>query len=193
MPFRFTRLEIPDIIMIEPAVIPDRRGFFMETYKRSDFAGHGIGEQFVQENQSLSSRLTLRGLHYQKLPKAQGKIVRVVQGEIFDVAVDIRKGSPTRGHWIGTVLSAQNRRMLYIPPWCAHGFCVLSDEAATVYRVTEEYAPECERGIIWNDADLSIRWPVVEPVLSDRDRAWPTLREAGDDFVYENGPEAVKC
>lgn len=192
MAFRFTRLEIPDIILIEPAVFPDGRGFFMETYKRSDFADHGIPQVFVQENQSLSNRFTLRGLHYQKRPKAQGKIVRVVQGEIFDVAVDIRKGSPMRGKWIGTILSAQNKRMLYIPPWCAHGFCVLSEEASTLYLVTEEYAPECEGGIRWNDPDLSIRWPINKPILSARDREWPPLREADTGFVYEDAPESVK-
>ena len=186
MPFRFTRLEIPEVILIEPKVFPDGRGFFMETFKHSDFADHGITQLFVQENQSQSSRFILRGLHYQKRPKAQGKLVRVVSGEIFDVAVDMRKGSPTYGRWIGRMLSGENRRMLYIPPWCAHGFCVLSEEAGVVYMVTEEYAPEYEGGILWNDADLSIKWPVDEPVVSERDRAWPPLRQNDAGFVYED-------
>lgn len=192
MPFRFTRLEIPDVILIEPALFSDGRGFFMETYKRSDFADHGITGDFVQENQSLSTRFTLRGLHYQKRPKAQAKLVRVVEGEVFDVAVDIRKGSPTRGKWVGTTLSSRNKRMLYIPSWCAHGFCVLSEEASTLYLVSEEYAPECEGGIRWNDTDLSIGWPVHEPILSARDCEWPPLREADTGFVFEGAPEIVK-
>lgn len=190
MPFRFTRLEIPEVILIEPRVFPDERGFFMETYKQSEFAAHGITEVFVQANQSLSSRRILRGLHYQKCPKAQGKLVRVVSGEVFDVAVDIRKGSPTYGKWVGTMLSAQNKQMLYIPPWCAHGFCVLSEEAGTLYMATEEYAPECEAGILWNDADVSVQWPIDDPILSVRDRAWPPLREADIDFVYEGARAA---
>jgi dTDP-4-dehydrorhamnose 3,5-epimerase len=192
VPFRFTPLEIPEVILIEPTVFPDQRGFFMETYKRSDFAHYGIAQVFVQENQSLSTRFTLRGLHYQKRPKDQGKLVRVVHGEVFDVAVDVRKGSPTRGKWVGTNLSAQNKRMLYIPPGFAHGFCVLSDEASTLYMVTEEYAPECERGILWNDTDLSIRWPINEPILAARDREWPPLREVDTGFVYNDAPEIAK-
>lgn len=192
MAFRFTRLKIPDVILVEPAVFPDGRGFFMETYKRSDFGRHGIEQVFVQENQSLSSRFTLRGLHYQKRPKAQGKLVRVAQGEVFDVAVDIRKGSPMCGKWVGMILSAQNKRMLYIPPGFAHGFCVLSEEASTLYLVTEEYAPECEGGIRWNDPNLSIQWPVNEPILSARDREWPPLSEADTSFVYEDALENVK-
>lgn len=184
MPFRFTRLEIPEIILIEPKVFPDERGFFMETYKRSEFVAQGIAQAFVQENHSLSSRRILRGLHYQTHPRAQGKLVRVVSGEIFDVAVDLRKGSPTYGKWVGLILSAQNKQMLYLPPWCAHGFCVLRDETEVVYKVTEEYAPEYEAGIMWNDLDLGIQWPIEDPILSDRDRAWPTFREADNEFVH---------
>ncbi len=191
MPFPFTTLEIPEIVLIEPKVFPDERGFFMETYKHSDFVAHGIAESFVQENHSRSSKRILRGLHYQKRPKAQGKLVRVISGEVFDVAVDIRRGSPTYGKWIGMMLSRQNKRMLYLPPWCAHGLCVLSDEAEIVYKVTEEYAPEYEAGILWNDSDLGIQWPIEDPILSDRDRAWPTFREAGNDFVNENEETAA--
>ncbi len=185
MPFRFSRLEIPEVVHIEPMVFPDERGFFMESYKYSEFAAQGIKEPFVQENHSRSSRRILRGLHYQRGAKAQGKLVRAVLGDVFDVAVDLRKGSPTYGKWIAMVLSAENKRMLYIPPWCAHGFCVLSEEAEVVYKVTEEYAPKYEAGIVWNDSDLTIPWPINDPILSSRDRAWPGLRQADIDFVYE--------
>ncbi len=185
MPFRFIRLEIPEVVLIEPNVFSDERGFFMETYKYSEFAAQGIKEPFVQENHSRSSRRILRGLHYQARAKAQGKLVRAVLGEVFDVAVDLRKGSPTYGKCVAMVLSAENKRMLYIPPWCAHGFCVLSQEAEVVYKVTEEYAPKWEAGIVWNDSDLTIPWPMNDPILSSRDRAWPGLRQADNDFVYE--------
>jgi dTDP-4-dehydrorhamnose 3,5-epimerase len=185
MPFRFSRLEIPEVVLIEPMVFLDERGFFMETYKYSEFAAQGIKEPFVQENHSRSSRRILRGLHYQTRAKAQGKLVRAVLGEVFDVAVDLRKGSPTYGKWVATVLSAENKRMLYIPPWCAHGFCVLSEEAEVVYKVTEEYAPKYEAGIVWNDSELTIPWPMNDPILSSRDRAWPGLRQVDNDFVYE--------
>ncbi|MCD6155401.1 MAG: dTDP-4-dehydrorhamnose 3,5-epimerase, partial [Candidatus Verstraetearchaeota archaeon] len=178
MPFQFKRLEIPEVILIEPKVFQDERGFFMETYKYSDFAAFGIAERFVQDNHSRSVKGVLRGLHYQNPPHAQGKLIRVVVGEIFDVAVDIRKGSPTYGKWVGVKLSAENRRMLYIPPGFAHGFCVLSDVAEVVYKVTAEYAPECEAGIIWNDPGIGIEWPIKHPIISSKDAQWPTLREA---------------
>lgn len=178
MPFRFTPAVIPDILVIEPRVFPDDRGFFMETYKRSEFAAHGIDETFVQCNQSKSTRGTLRGLHYQMNPKAQGKLVRALSGEIYDVAVDLRRGSPTYGKWLGFVLSAQNKQMLYVPGGFAHGFCVTSDEAEVSYMTTAEYAPELESGVIWSDPALAIEWPISQPELSKRDRAWPTFREA---------------
>lgn len=183
MPFRFRRLEIPEVIMVEAVAFEDERGLFMEAYKRSEFDREGI-PQFVQDNWSYSRRGVLRGLHYQNPPKAQGKLVGVVQGEIFDVAVDIRRGSPTYGRWVGEVLSDKNRRLLYIPPGFAHGFCVISPEAWVVYKVTEEYAPECEAGISWNDPELGIRWPIDRPLLSPRDRSLPPLREANNDFWY---------
>ena len=170
MPFRFERLKIPDVVVVEPTVFPDERGSFMETYKYSDYAAHGIKDLFIQENHSHSPRRILRGLHYQKSPKAQGKLVRIVVGEIFDVAVDIRRGSATYGEWVGVVISAKNNRILYVPPGFAHGFCVLSEEAEMIYKVTEEYAPEYEAGILWNDADLGVRWPIENPILSPRDR-----------------------
>ncbi|MGC9019580.1 MAG: dTDP-4-dehydrorhamnose 3,5-epimerase, partial [Candidatus Bipolaricaulaceae bacterium] len=168
----------------EPAVFSDERGFFMETYKYSEFAAFGIRERFVQDNHSRSAKGVLRGLHYQNPPKAQGKLVRVIVGEIFDVAVDIRKGSPTYGKWVGVRLSAENKRILYIPPGFAHGFCVLSDMAEVVYKVTEEYSPVHEAGIIWNDPEIGIEWPVERPIISPKDAKWPPLREAVNDFSY---------
>ena len=186
MPFRFEKLEIPEVVLIEASVFPDERGFFMETYKYSDYAAFGIKDTFVQENHSCSTRGSLRGLHYQKPPKAQGKLVRVVVGEVFDVAVDIRKDSPTYGKWVGVTLSAEEKRILFIPPWCAHGFCVLSERAEMLYKVTEEYAPQYEAGIIWNDPDLAIQWPINNPILSPRDRAWPPFRKANNGYEYGN-------
>lgn len=169
-------------MLIQPRVYPDGRGFFMEAYKRSEFAAYGISEIFVQSNHSRSSRGVLRGLHYQKEPKAQGKLVRSVAGEIFDVAVDIRRGSPTYGRWQGLALSSERQNMLYIPVGFAHGFCVISEEAEIMYMTTEEYAPAYEAGVIWNDADLAIKWPVIKPQLSERDRNWPRLRDATSHF-----------
>ena len=176
MPFAFERLAIPEVILIEPKVFGDARGFFMETYKRSDFAAFGITEPLVQENHSKSERGILRGLHYQREPHGQSKLVRVVVGEIFDVAVDIRPDSPTRGKWVGVTLSAENRRMLFVPPWCAHGFCVTSDTAEVIYKTTAEYMPALESGLMWNDPSLAIEWPVTTPLLSDRDKKWPPFR-----------------
>ena len=184
MPFDFKRLSIPEVILIIPRIFSDERGCFMETYKYSDFANLGIKERFVQDNYSKSAKNVLRGLHYQKNPDAQGKLVRCLKGEIFDVAVDIRKGSPTYGQWVGVELSEENNLMLYIPPAFAHGFVVLSDSAETVYKCTAEYSPENERGIIWNDPDIKIQWPVKEPILSDRDKKYPALKHADNNFEY---------
>lgn len=156
----------------------------METYRRTEFTAAGIGDIFVQCNQSKSTRGILRGLHYQNPPKAQGKLIRVLHGAIYDVAVDIRKGSPTFGKWTAASLSAESKKMLYIPSGFAHGFCVTSDEAEVLYMTSEEYAPECEAGIIWNDPELAIAWPITEPVLSERDRKWPVLREAQNTFAW---------
>jgi len=185
MPFSFMRLEIADVILIEPRVFRDERGFFMESYKHSEFAAFGINERFVQDNHSRSRRGVLRGLHYQNPPRAQGKLVRAVSGEIFDVAVDIRRGSPTYGRWVGVNLSEENMRMLYIPPGFAHGFMTLSDVADLIYKTTAEYSPDHEAGIIWNDPDIGIEWPMPEPVLSPRDAGWPGLGDAVNAFVYE--------
>jgi len=178
MPFRFQRLDIPDVVLIEPTIFEDERGFFMESYKYSEFANFGIKEKFVQDNHSKSIKGVLRGLHYQKHPKAQAKLVRVIRGKIFDVAVDIRRNSPTYGKWVGIVLSEENKKMLYIPVGFAHGFCVLSDEAEVLYKTTEEYAPEYDRGIIWNDPDIDIKWPIDNPILSSKDAALPRLKDA---------------
>jgi dTDP-4-dehydrorhamnose 3,5-epimerase len=184
MPFKFSSTAIQEVIVIEPAVFPDQRGFFMETYKRSEFAAHGITGTFVQCNHSKSSRGILRGLHYQKQPKAQSKLVRALWGEIYDVVVDLRQGGPTYGKWIAVTLSGANQKMLYVPPGFAHGFCVTSEEAEILYLATEEYAPQLEAGVRWNDPELGIDWPVAEPRLSPRDHAWPPLRKADNDFRY---------
>ena len=185
MAFRFQRLEIPELVLIEAQPFEDHRGFFMETYKRSEFLANGIPQVFVQDNYSRSLRGVLRGLHYQKHPKAQEKLVMVLRGEMFDVALDIRKGSPTYGKWVGIVLSAQKRHMLYIPVGFAHGFCVLSEEVDILYKVTEEYTTELERGVIWNDPEIGVRWPIEEPLLSPKDARLPLLKKADNDFVYE--------
>jgi dTDP-4-dehydrorhamnose 3,5-epimerase len=177
MPFTFQSLEIPDVILIQPKHFADPRGWFMETYRASVFAANGIEAAFVQDNCSVSKRGVLRGLHFQRAPKAQGKLVRVVQGKIYDVAVDLREGSPTYGRWVGEVLSAENRRLVYVPPGFAHGFCVLGETAAVVYKVTAEYAPDCEGGVRWDDPQIGVRWPIADPVLSDRDARLPLLGE----------------
>jgi dTDP-4-dehydrorhamnose 3,5-epimerase len=182
VPFQFHRLEIPEVVLIEAQQYRDNRGFFAETYKLSEFAAHGIPHAFVQDNLSHSARGVLRGLHYQKQPKAQGKLVTVLKGRVFDVAVDIRHGSPTYRQWVGMELSGENCRMLYIPTGFAHGFCVLSETADVVYKVTEEYARDLDRGIVWNDPEIGIQWPVSKPILSPKDAALPLLREADNNF-----------
>ena len=149
----------------------------METYKASEFHQAGLTSPLVQENHSRSTRGILRGLHYQREPQAQGKLIRVVAGEIYDVAVDIRKDSPTFGRWVGLTLSAGEPRMLFVPPWCAHGFCVVSPEAEVIYKTTAEYAPDLEQGVRWDDPALAIPWPITDPVLSERDRGLPALAD----------------
>jgi dTDP-4-dehydrorhamnose 3,5-epimerase len=184
MPFRFSRMSIPEVVLIEPRVYPDGRGFFMECYKRSEFAAYGICETFVQSNHSFSGKGVLRGLHYQKTPKAQGKLIRAIAGEIFDVSLDMRRGSPTYGKWFGIELSAATRLMLYVPAGFAHGFCVTSNDAEILYMTTSEYAPLYEAGVNWQDPDLAIDWPTANPEISERDAHWPSLREADNDFEY---------
>lgn len=164
------------VLVIEPDVFRDPRGFFLETYHAPRYSQAGIPGPFVQDNLSWSTRGILRGLHYQ-LTKPQGKLVTVVKGTVFDVVVDIRRGSPTFGQWYGTELSADELKQLYIPPGCAHGFCVVSDEAGFLYKCTELYLPADERGIIWNDPTLAISWPVTAPILSKKDQGYRTLPE----------------
>jgi len=177
MPFEFIRTEIPDVILIKPKVFEDERGFFMETYKRQDFERAGIKGEFVQDNHSKSRYGVLRGLHFQKEPYTQAKIVRCIKGVIYDVAVDLRKNSPTFGKYVGVILSEYNKYMLYIPRGFAHGFLVLSDEAEVVYKVDNVYALDHEGGLIWNDPDVNIPWPIDNPILSQKDQKWPTLKE----------------
>jgi dTDP-4-dehydrorhamnose 3,5-epimerase len=186
MPFDFTPSVIPEVLVIEPRIYTDKRGFFMETYKSSEFERCGLNRNFVQCNQSKSSQAVLRGLHYQLHPKPQCKLVWAASGEIYDVAVDLRRGSPTYGNWTGLQLSAENKKMLYVPVGFAHGFCVTSEEATIIYLTTEEYTANCEAGIIWNDPELAIDWPIVEPQLSTRDRNWPTLKFAQNSFYYND-------
>lgn len=181
---KFTPTVIKDVILIEPKVFGDSRGFFLETYRRDLFREHGIDVEFVQWNHSLSVKNTLRGLHYQAA-QPQGKLVRVIQGEIYDVAVDIRFGSPTFGKWIAEILSAANKKQLFVPTGFAHGFCVLSATAEFIYACTDYYHPQSERGIIWNDPDLAIPWPSANPILSEKDKLNLRLKDIGRDFVYQ--------
>lgn len=177
---KFTRTEIPDVILIEPDVFADERGFFVESWHKRKFAAEGLDENFVQDNHSRSVKGTLRGLHYQ-IRQPQGKLVRVTVGEVFDVAVDIRRSSPTFGKWVGARLSAENFRMFWVPPGFAHGFYVLSDVAEFQYKCTDYYAPEHERSIIWDDPEIGIDWPLMdasEPLLSAKDQTGVSLQAA---------------
>ncbi len=179
-----TQTKIADVWVIEPRVFGDDRGFFFESFNEQAFnAATGNTLEFVQDNHSKSTKGVLRGLHYQLPPKAQGKLVRVVQGEVFDVAVDIRKGSPTYGQWVGEVLSADNKKQLWIPPGFAHGFLTLSDTAEFLYKTTDYWSPEHERAILWNDSMLNINWPLdvlngVPPQLAAKDAAASLINEA---------------
>jgi dTDP-4-dehydrorhamnose 3,5-epimerase len=173
---KFLATALPGVVLVEPDVFEDARGYFLETYHVQKYRKGGIPGPFVQDNFSHSVRGTVRGLHYQ-LRHAQGKLVMALAGRIFDVAVDIRKGSPTFGQWIGVELSGDTKRQLYIPPGFAHGFCVLSDTADVLYKCTDLYSPTDERGIIWNDPTIGIAWPVADPILSPKDRSYPTLAE----------------
>lgn len=168
---------IPDVIRIEPNVFTDDRGFFLESYHRDRFAAAGIDCEFTQDNHSRSIRGTLRGLHYQSAP-GQAKLVRVVRGRVWDVAVDIRPGAPTFGRWVAAELSEENRHMLFVPVGFAHGFVVLSEVADVLYKCSHIYVPETEAGIAWNDPDIAVPWPITDPLLSPRDAANPTLRTA---------------
>ena len=177
MPFEFKRLEIIDVILIKPKVFGDERGFFMETYKKGDFEEVGIKGEFIQDNHSRSKYGVLRGLHFQKEPYAQAKIIRCVRGVIYDVAVDLRSGSQTFGKYVGVNLSEDNKYQLYISRGYAHGFLVLSENAEVVYKVDNVYAPDYEGGLVWNDPYVDIQWPNDNPILSEKDKRWPTLKE----------------
>ena len=183
MPFKFTKMDILGPILVEAKAFPDERGFFMESFQASVFEANGISTRFVQDNYSHSIKGVLRGLHYQKDPKAQAKLVMAIRGEIFDVAVDIRKGSPTYGKWIGEILSEQNHRLLYVPQGFAHGFLALSNQADVLYKVNSEYSAENDRGILWNDPEVGIKWPLDKPILSKKDMEQPLLKNADNNFV----------
>jgi dTDP-4-dehydrorhamnose 3,5-epimerase len=171
-----SRGDIPDVLVIDPRVFGDDRGFFLETWSSRRYAEQGLPPVFVQDNLSRSVCGTLRGLHLQN-PNGQGKLVYVIEGEVFDVAVDVRVGSPTFGRWVGFMLSGQSKRQLYIPPGFAHGFCVTSEYALFAYKCTEPYRPETELGVLWSDPAIGIRWPTSTPILSDKDRGYPQLAD----------------
>lgn len=174
------RTEIEGVVLLVPRSFGDERGYFMETFHRRRYAGCGVEADFCQDNLSFSRRGTLWGLHYQ-LPHPQAKLVQVLMGEVFDVAVDIRRGSPTFGRWVGTLLSAENRRQLFLPEGFAHGFCVMSDSALFAYKCSNYYALEADRGILWSDPDLAIDWPISSPVLSPKDASLPRLSDLPED------------
>ncbi|HQP46722.1 MAG TPA: dTDP-4-dehydrorhamnose 3,5-epimerase [Flexilinea sp.] len=185
MAFKFEKCEIPGLLIVEADVFNDTRGFFIETYQQSAFINAGIDKPIVQIDHSRSKKNVVRGLHYQLNPMAQGKIVDVIDGEIFDVTVDLRKGSPSFGKWFGINLGIGQGKLLYIPEGFAHGVCALSETADIIYYCTQVYAPEYQRGILWNDPELDITWPVKKPVLSDKDKQLPLLNQADNNFVYE--------
>ncbi|HMI91680.1 MAG TPA: dTDP-4-dehydrorhamnose 3,5-epimerase [Polyangiales bacterium] len=169
--------KLPGLLILEPKVYSDPRGYFFESWSDRRYAEHGVPTSFVQDNVSRSTRGTLRGLHLQAPPMEQGKLVSVLDGEVFDVVVDVRPGSPSFGQWLGETLSASNARQLYVPPGFAHGFCVLSESALFAYKCTQYYSPQAERALRWNDPEIGIAWPLAEPLLSDKDAAAPSLRE----------------
>lgn len=184
MPFEFERLAIPEVVLVKPRVFDDERGFFLEAYKHSDFSTAGIRQRFAQDNHSRSVRAVLRGLHFQRPPAAQAKLVRAMRGEVFDVAVDLRHGSPTYARWVSVILSEQNKHMLYVPVGFAHGFAVLSESAELFYKVTAEYSPQHDAGVAWDDPEIGVCWPLTEPILSEKDLALPLLRDAEPGFCY---------
>ncbi|MFY9821112.1 MAG: dTDP-4-dehydrorhamnose 3,5-epimerase [Thermoanaerobaculia bacterium] len=173
---KFVPLKIPDVVLIEPEIFKDDRGFFFEVYHQKKFEDAGLPGTFVQDNQSYSHRHVLRGLHAQ-LRKPQGKLIRALQGEIFDVAVDIRPGSPTFGRWVSAILTGENNCQLWVPPGFVHGFCVTSDFATVQYKCTELYAPSDEIGVLWNDPEIGIEWPVAEPRISPKDLQLSLLKD----------------
>jgi len=188
MPFRFHTFDIAGLVLVETQFYKDERGYLVETYKHSEFMANGISEAFVQDIVSRSNRGTLRGLHFQRHPQAQGKLISVARGAIFDVSVDVRIGSPTFLAWHGLRLEEQDGLMLYVPPGFAHGFCALSEVAEVAYKQTAEYAPSLEGGIVWNDPDIGVAWPVTEPILSPRDVMLPRWRDANINFFHSQAP-----
>jgi len=179
----FKKLSIPEVILIEPKIFSDKRGFFFENFKEEDFILNGI-TKLIQDNISHSTLGVIRGLHYQKNPKAQAKLVTAITGKIFDVAVDIRKNSPTYGKWVGEILSNENHRSLYIPEGFAHGFSVLSKEADVFYKVSNEYSQENEGGVKWNDPTINVSWSIEQPIISEKDNLLPLLEKIDNNFSY---------
>lgn len=179
MPFEFEKLEIDGLILVKPKVFGDNRGFFMESYKKSEFVQNGIDVDFVQDNHSKSSKGVLRGLHYQASPYQQAKLIRCSKGKIVDVAVDLRKNSKTFAKWVKVELSQENNHMLFIPEGFAHGFAVISDEAELLYKTNTEFSPEYDRGVLYCDKDINVDWDLgdIEPILSEKDKVQPTLIE----------------
>ncbi|MEH7238316.1 dTDP-4-dehydrorhamnose 3,5-epimerase [Bacillus sp. JJ1562] len=177
--------KLKDVFILEPDVYGDHRGFFMESYNLNKFTKLGIDFDFKQDNHSLSKEAgTIRGLHYQLPDKAQTKLVRALTGAIYDVVVDIRKGSPTYGEWVGVILSESNKRQILVPKGFAHGICTLVENTQIMYKVDEYYSPEHDRGIVWNDPTLNIEWPVKNPILSEKDQSLPLLKDAENSFLY---------
>ena len=184
MNFLFEPQSLPEVILIKPEKRGDERGFFMETYRQSIYRKHGIKDVFVQDNAARSRKDVLRGLHYQKFPNPQAKLVSVVKGSILDVAVDIRKGSPNYGQWLSAILSEENRHQLYIPIGFAHGYLALSDNVELSYKVSAEYVPELDRGFLWNDPNIAIDWQIKRPILSQKDQSQPLLKDSDNNFTY---------
>ncbi len=187
MPFAFHPTALADVVLVEPSTFTDARGSFRETFKAPDFAGAGLPIEFVQTNLSVSRTGVLRGLHFQIDPMAQGKLVSCSAGSVFDVAVDLRHGSPTFGLWLGEELSVENGRMLWIPAGFAHGFCVLEGDAVLTYSVTNAYSGPHDGGFAWNDPEIGVVWPLDDPVLSDKDAELPLLRDGDPGFLYSAG------
>jgi dTDP-4-dehydrorhamnose 3,5-epimerase len=186
MEFLFEPLEIPGVLLVVPRIFKDERGFFLESFREEPFLKAGI-PRFVQDNHSRSARGVLRGLHYQIHPAAMGKLIRCVHGRIFDVSVDIRRGSPTYGKWVGVELTEDNCKMIYVPEGFAHGYCALEEKSEVFYKTTGYYSPQHERAIRWNDPDLHIQWPIDEPVLSSKDANAARLKDADNTFVLLPG------
>ena len=176
-PVKFTPAGLPGLILIEPHIWQDGRGYFFESYRYDRFLENGIADRFVQDNESKSSAGVLRGLHYQIEPRRQAKLVRILKGKVFDVVVDIRPGSKTFGKYFSMILDGEKKQMLYVPPGFAHGFCTLEDGTEFFYKVSDFYSPECERGILWNDPDLAIDWPKMNYTFSPKDQKYPRFRE----------------